>query len=154
MSETDAMQATDQGLDTDNVVRLPATLKENPTGAVADFVRKHPVMVIAGGLAIGAIAASLLPKGTGRKIAKRAVDLAETATTAGLLFGQQMLETAESASEEIRGRSHGLAERAESIGEEALHKVQGIVAPAGDAASRAGRKIADKAGELKSRLHR
>lgn len=152
MSDTDLHNS-------DNVVELPEQAGPEPVRTVTDFVRDHPLLVVAGGIAIGAIAASLLPRGAGRRIAKHAISLAELAGTAGALLGTRVRETAESAGSTLRESGDAVTERLGRLGEGASDRLGQL----GEAASaRAGKLIdpvegaaalvAKKAGELRSRI--
>ena len=69
----------------------------NAVQAVSEFAREHPLMMVAGGIAVGLIAGSLLPRGAGRAVARRASSLAEMGAAAAATLGANALEKAETA---------------------------------------------------------
>jgi hypothetical protein len=84
-------------------------------------------LLIAGGLAIGLLTAALLPRGTGRKLAKGAMAAAATGSEAGMALARQAREKAvagvESASETadaVRRRTAKVGESAASSGLELM----------------------------------
>lgn len=143
-----------------DIGKLPKGRQEGPASNVAQFVRDHPGLVVAGGLALGLVAGGLLARGSGSKLAKRAVSLAEIAGTAGLAFGRDALERAEDAGGELRKQGGALAGKA-GVGlrkqRDALTDKAGQLAgpaedaldTAHDAASRLLRKAFDLAGKLR-----
>jgi ElaB/YqjD/DUF883 family membrane-anchored ribosome-binding protein len=131
-----------------NVVKLPERQAEDAGKAVVDFVREHPAIAIAGGVAIGIAAAALLSRGSGRKLAKHALTLAEVASTAGIAFGRQAAERAEDAGGELRRKGGALAEKAGKLAAPAEEAVD----HASEAAHRLLRKAVDLAGELAGKL--
>ena len=50
----------------------------NAKEGISEMFHKHPAAFLAGGIVLGVIAGSLLPRGTGRRLAKGAVALAAT----------------------------------------------------------------------------
>ncbi len=62
-----------------------------------DFVKEHPIATVAGGLAIGAILAAIIP-GPGRRLSRRmgtrAVSLAALAAELGMTYGSGLLDSA------------------------------------------------------------
>ena len=136
-----------------NVVKLPERKSEEPGKAVVDFVRDHPGIVVAGGVALGLVAGALLSRGSGRKLAKHALTLAEVAGTASLALGRQAAERAEDAGSELRRRSgelaDGLADRAGKLRAPAEEAIDSAVDGASDAAQRLLRKAVELAGKLR-----
>jgi hypothetical protein len=125
-------------------------------GPALQFVREHPVMILAGGLAIGALAAALIPRGNRSKVTSRAAALAELATSAALSIGRDAWDRAETAGEGLRRSGQGAARRLESasdavldragrIGGAALERAERATAPARQAARSAGKRIAKTA---------
>lgn len=126
----------------------------DPLARAGHFVREHPVLVVAGGLAIGALAAALLPKGNRSRVLRRAVTLAEAASAASVLFGKQAWNKAEVAGQGIRERGGVAARGLERLGEAASDRLHDALESAGAAGSKAGKRIADTAGEVRARLRR
>lgn len=138
----------------DNVVALPRRNADNPARAVTDFVKEHPVLTVAGGVAVGVLVSALLPKGAARRAAGRAVTLAELAGAATAAFGRDAWDKAEDVGGELRERTAALgsaaAERAGRVREAAADRI----APAGDAASELVHRIADAASDFAARVRR
>jgi ElaB/YqjD/DUF883 family membrane-anchored ribosome-binding protein len=120
-----------------NVVNLPKR-GEAAAKTVSDFVREHPGAVVAGGAVLGLIAGTVLARGTGRKLARHALTIAEVAGTASLALGRQAAERAEDAGDVIADTAGKLAEPAEEA-----------VDAASEAAQRLLRKAIDLAGRLR-----
>ena len=129
-----------------NVVKLPEHKTEETGKAVADFAREHPGLMVAGGVALGFIAGTLLSRGNGRKLARHALTLAEAAGTASLALGRQARERAEDAGAGLRKQGSALAEKAGKLAAPAEEAVDN----AGDAAQRLLRKAVEMAGKLRS----
>ena len=152
------MTKTDGAHQSDNIVKLHEGASERAKG-VGNFVKDHPLLVVAGGIVLGAIAASLLPRGTGRKLAKQAVNLAEVAGTAGALLGSRVRDKAEETGSTLREQGGLVAERLERLGESASESIGklGGKASAGvekliDPVETVASKVVRKASELRSRV--
>lgn len=121
-----------------NADRSFADYARDARDGTTSFVKQHPIATIAGGLALGAIVASLLP-GPGRKMRKKAS--ARGAVMAGALadlaltFGSQFLDGAGKVAQAGQDRASDLGE---TIGDSAR-----------SASKSAGRTIDD----LRSRFH-
>jgi hypothetical protein len=126
-----------------NVVSLPQR-GEDAAKSVGNFVRDHPGAVVAGGVVLGLIAGSFLARGTGRKLARHALTLAEVAGTASLALGRQAADRAGDAGEAIVDGAGKLADRAGKLQEPAEDAV--------DAASEAAQRLLRKAVELAGKL--
>jgi hypothetical protein len=102
------------------------------------FVKEHPIATLAGGLALGAIVASLLP-GPGRRMRKKASArgalVAGTIADLALTYGAQFLDGAGKAAKAGQERASDLGE---TLGDSARSASRG-----------AGRTISD----LRSRFH-
>jgi hypothetical protein len=139
--------------------------RRDPAEALVRFVKDHPVAAVAGAVAIGAVVSALLPRRAGRKLAGRAAQLIEIASVAGLAFGRDAMERAESAGTGLRRQGEALADRAGTLGSNAAERVgrlggaaaeriEHLVAPAGRAAASAGSRISDRAAGLRKRIKR
>ena len=128
-----------------NVVKLPERKTENAGKAVVDFVREHPGMVVAGGVALGLVAGALLSRGSGRKLARHALALAEVAGTASIALGRQAMERAEDAGTGLRRQGEAIAEKAGKLTAPAEEAVD----TASEAAQRLLRKAVELAGKLR-----
>jgi len=143
MSKTDAESSG-------NVVEMPGRTREESAKAVVDFVRDHPLLVIAGGIAVGAVAAAFIPRGTTRRLARRAASLAEVAGTASVLLGSKVRDRAEAAGTELREQGSVMADRLERLGENASDRIGKI----GGAASSRVEKLMDPVESAASRVAR
>lgn len=94
------------------------------------LAREHPLLLIAGGLAVGVAISALFPKSPTRKIGRGALGIAATVAELGLSYGRQALETA--------GET---AEDAARTGKSKLAGLKGSLASKG---RKAARKIAEK----------
>ena len=127
-----------------NVVKLAARKSEDAGKAAVDFVREHPGLVVAGGVALGLVAGALLSRGGGKRLARHAMTLAEVAGTAGLALGRQAMERAEDAGTSLRQQGEVIAEKA--------GKLAGPAEEAVDSASEAAQRLLRKAVELAGKL--
>jgi hypothetical protein len=81
---------------------IPGAGEDRNRHPIARFVEEHPALTIAGGLALGALAAALLPRRNRALVAEKSSELAEAIGAASLMLYQQALDRAESAGEGIR----------------------------------------------------
>ncbi|MDE8653629.1 hypothetical protein [Novosphingobium album (ex Liu et al. 2023)] len=121
-----------------NVVALPVRPEPRPSDKVVAFVKQHPVLTIAGGLAVGAAAAALLNRRGTRKLAVRAFELAELAGTAALMLGRESWDKAETAGSGARRQAGIIAGQAEKLGEAAAHRAERLGASAWEKAGALG----------------
>lgn len=123
------------------------------------FVKEHPLATVAGGLALGAVIAALVP-GPGRRLRKKATKrgavLAGVIAELGATYGSQFLE---SASRAARAGQDRLGDLGDTIGDTARHLGRDAGSVAGDASDSArsvGREIGRKATrtvrDLRSRM--
>lgn len=78
---------------------------ENSTlDRLTTVAREHPLLVIAGGLAIGVAISTLIPRSPTRKLSKNAASLIATVAELGLAYGRQAFDSAEGASQPARER--------------------------------------------------
>lgn len=151
MSKTDSSTppATGTAPKGTNVVTLPAkAAQERPSTKVVAFVKRHPVITVAGGIAVGAAISALLPRRTSRKFLAKAADLAEAAGAAGVVFGKQAGDKAHDASVGARKQASILADKAEKVGDLAVLNFEKYGLAAVTAASALGHATAKKASRL------
>lgn len=65
-------------------------------------VREHPLLVIAGGLAIGIAISTLIPRSPTRKLSKNAIGLLTTVAELGIAYGRQAMDAADDVREPTR----------------------------------------------------
>jgi ElaB/YqjD/DUF883 family membrane-anchored ribosome-binding protein len=145
-----------------NVVPLPQ--KEQPVSAreqALAFVREHPVATIAGGLAVGAVAAALIPRRNRRYVARQGSLIADAIAAASASIAHQALSSIDTASTGVRRGAHAVATRAERAGDVVADKASGAAHAAYDRAQALlgrkpvptlGERIAARAGEIAGRL--
>jgi hypothetical protein len=161
MTKTDSRSGTSATKASGNVVKLSKQSKRDAPADAAEFVREHPLLVVAGGIALGAVAAALLPKGTTRRLARRAAGLAEVASAAGMLFGRRVRDAAAAGGSDLRERGEAMADRLERFGETASDRIDQLGGAAStrmgkliDPVESAAATVVRKAAELRSRARR
>ena len=154
-SETAPTQPTQTLPDTSasdgNVVKLPAA-PEKDQNEVVKFVKEHPVITIAGGLALGALAAALIPGRNRRYIARRSSAIADTITAASMSLASQAMSKAELAGAEISDTASKMASRANRIGHNAGDRVSRMIPSRRP--KTLSEKLAYRAGKISNKLHR
>ena len=132
-----------------NVVALPAKVAEpRPSDKVIAFVKRHPVITVAGGIAIGVAVSALLPRRASRKLLGKAVDLAEVAGAAGVVLGKQAGEKAHDVGVGARKQASVFAGKAEKAGDLAVLNLEKYGLAAVAAASALGKATAKRASRL------
>ncbi len=94
------------------------TRKRAPRNASAQdepsLLRQYPWLIVGGGIAVGALIAALMPRGTGRRLGKQAMAAAAIGTEAALAFSKQARDAASEAGREGLER---LGDLGETIGD-------------------------------------
>lgn len=75
---------------------------DRPDRPIARFVHEHPGMTIAGGIALGVLAAALIPRRNRNFVTKKSSALADAVSSAGLILYREALERAEKAGAGLR----------------------------------------------------
>lgn len=86
------MKQTDK--DGRKMVSQPASDGGQPSHPVSAFVQKHPGIAIAGGVAIGILAAALIPRRNRALVTRKSSALVETLGMTGLMLLRAALERA------------------------------------------------------------
>lgn len=129
-----------------NVVTLPAkVIEERPSDKVIAFVKRHPVITVAGGIALGVAVSALIPRRTSRKFLGKAVDLAEAAGAASVVLGKQAGDKAHDVGSGARKQASIFADKAEKAGDVAVHNLEKYGLAAVAAASALGKATAKRA---------
>jgi hypothetical protein len=129
-----------------NVVALPTRPEPaTPSEKALSFVKKHPVLTVAGGVAAGLVISALIPRSFSRKLAKRAMGLAEAGASAALAMGHDAVDAAEDGSKIARQKAIVLAHQAERLGEKAASKAERLGVAALGTASALGHAAAERA---------
>ncbi len=122
-------------------VALPAQVENDQRRPISKFVHEHPVMTIAGGIAIGIAAAALIPKSNRQKVVGKASKWSGIVSTAALAMAREALERADSAREDLR-------RQADSIG----GNVTALSGRAADRATQTGQTIVRKVSDIGAKL--
>lgn len=125
--------------------RLP---EGEPPEGVSGLVADYPGLAIAAGLGIGLLAGALLPRSTGRKLARGAVFLASTGGELGLAFGKQALQAADEATRDGREK---LSETASEVATAVADRATELGHKAADAGRNAGARAQRLAGDASGR---
>ncbi|HUD27384.1 MAG TPA: hypothetical protein VMQ93_00835 [Novosphingobium sp.] len=145
-TDTNTPASTGTAPKSTNVVTLSAkAAQERPSDKVVAFVKRHPVITVAGGIAIGVAVSALIPRKASRKLIGKAVDLAEVAGAAGVVFGKQAGERAHAVSVGARKQASVFAHKAEHAGGVAAVNLEKYGLAAVAAASALGRATAKRA---------
>ncbi|EJU13948.1 hypothetical protein LH128_06147 [Sphingomonas sp. LH128] len=132
-----------------NVVALPAKIAEpTPSDKVIAFVKKHPVLTVAGGVAVGVAVSALLPRRVSRRIVARTLDLAEAAGTASVVLGRKVGDKAHDIGIDARKQASKFADSAEKASDLAILNLEKYGLAAVGAASALGRATARRASRL------
>jgi hypothetical protein len=127
---------------TSNIVALPSRPEPvTATEKALGFVKEHPVLTIAGGLAAGLLISSLIPRRANRGLTKRALRIAEAGAAAALSFGQDTYDRAEDGGILARKKAKAFGKQAEKLGDRAAARAEKL---ASSAAARA-EKLSGKA---------
>lgn len=141
--------AMNEGNALTNVVPLPKRPEPTtPVEKVVQFVKEHPVLTIAGGVAAGLLISSVLPRRANRGLSKRALRLAEAGAAAALSFGHDTLDKAEDGGLLARKKAKVLARQAEKFGERASARAEKLGAVAAERAERLSTSAVTKAERL------
>jgi hypothetical protein len=132
-----------------NVVPLPAAVEEpRPSEKIVSFVKRHPVLTVAGAVIAGAAVSALLPRKTGRRVFSKALSAAEAAGAATLMFGRETGEKAQALGHDAREQASFLGDKAGKAGHLAAERLEKAGFAALATASALGRATARRANEL------
>jgi hypothetical protein len=93
------------------------------TDSVTGFARAHPLLVIAGGLAIGVALSTLIPRSPTRKLSRKTVAFLASVAEMGLAYGREALEAAEEAGRQGKAKVAELSSTARDKLTDALEQV-------------------------------
>lgn len=127
------------------VVPIRPTSEESPSRKVVAFVKRHPVLVVAGGIAAGALVSALLPRRVTRKAMTRTLELAEAAGGAAAIFGRNVSDKAHDFGIGAKREASHFADRAEKAGGAAAERLERYGLAALAAAGALGRATAERA---------
>jgi len=105
MNTNEESTATIEEGDSGDQPVLPTADQQPIHQQAAQFARQHPVITVAGGLAIGALAAALIPDRNRKYIARQSSQLAEAITATGAAIAQQAASQASSAGSTLRDQA-------------------------------------------------
>ena len=151
-------------------------VEERPSEKIVAFVKDHPMVLIAGGIAVGALATALLPRPIRGRVTRRAMSLAEIAGTAALALGNDLddgahefgrnvrtkakryarssAKASESTIDQVEAASEKAAKRLEKLGVAALTSASAISRSATKRAEKFGGEVADESGRLMKRARK
>lgn len=155
--DTSPPTATGKGA---NVVALPAKIAEpKPSDKVIAFVKKHPVLTVAGSVAVGVAVSALLPRRVSRRIVARTLDLAEAAGAASVVLGRKAGDKAHDIGIDARKQASKFADRAEKTSDLAILNLEkyglaavGVASALGRATARRASRLGDAAADTANRL--
>jgi hypothetical protein len=138
-TETTIVPGSNAEATSTNVVALPHCPEPTtPSEKALSFVKKHPVLTVAGGLAVGFAISALFPRKASRKLSSRAYRLAEAGAAAALSFGQDALDKAEDGGIVARKKASLFAGQAEKLTERAAARAEKLGGRAVSGAERLG----------------
>ena len=117
MSDEDAVETQFEGGTIDDAAPQPTDEESQKGHPIAQFVHDHPLITIAGGLAVGAAAASLIPRRNREKVTRTANNWKGAAGAAAMALIQQALEKAEETSDIVKQRAGNVGPHPEAMGE-------------------------------------
>lgn len=172
-NDTTTPETSENSADPTNVVPLnTGSATPGVSEKIVGFVKKHPVLTVAGGVVAGVAVSALLPRKTGRRLLGRAVHLAEAAGTASMVLGRGASEKAHDLGANAKRKASVMTSQVEDAGEATAARLEkfGLAAIAaasalgratakraemiGETAADKGHKIVDIAGGLKQRIRR
>ena len=124
------------------------TASERPSTKVIAFVKKHPVLMVAGAVAAGVAVSAMLPRKTSRRFLGKALHLAEATGAAGMIFGREAKDAGKQLGRNARRQASWLGHRAESAGGATAAQLEKFGVAALAAASALGRSTTERAGKL------
>lgn len=121
---------------------------ERPSEKVVAFVKRHPVLMVAGAVAAGVAVSAILPRKTSRRVLGKALHLAEATGAAGMIFGREAKDTGKLLRRSARKQASALGHRTEAAGNVTAVQLEKFGVAALAAASALGRTTAARAGKL------
>lgn len=121
--------------------RLPDA---DPPEQFSSLIGEYPGLAIAAGLGLGLLAGAILPRNTGRKLARGVFFLASTGGELGLVLGKQALTKVDDATRDSREKLTGTAM-------DVAHKAADVSRDVASKAADAGRKAGHVAGDASER---
>lgn len=127
--------------------RAEAAQAESATDRVTALVRDHPLLLLAGGLAVGVALSTLVPRSPTRKLSKKSLAFLGTAAELGMAYGREAFDVVNEATEDAR--RDGKAKLAK-FGDKAKERAVDLGGVAADLGGTAKDKAADKLASLRS----
>ena len=143
---------------------------QRPSARALAFAKRHPVLTVAGAIAVGAALSAFVPRRASRKLLGKALAVAEAAGAAGILSDLKAGETTKEMGRAARRRVSILGDKAEDAREATARQLEryGLAAltaastlgkataarasQLGDAASDRARQVRELAGDVRSRI--
>ncbi len=143
MSDENAVDTELEGGTIDSADSQPVDDESEKGHPIAQFVHDHPLITIAGGLAVGAAAAALIPRKNREKVTRAASHWKEAAGAAAVALIQQALEKAEETGDIVKRQAGNVGAHLETIGEKTSAK-----------AGQAGERIVETASQIRKLIQR
>jgi hypothetical protein len=100
----------------------------SPADRVTSFAREHPILLIAGGLAIGIAVSALVPRSPTRRFSKKTAAFLATVAELGIAYGREALEAAEEAGRQGKDKLAELSSTAKDKAGDQLERVSALIA--------------------------
>lgn len=92
---------------------------------VTSFAREHPLLLIAGGLAVGAVVSTLIPRSPTRKLSKKTIAFLASMAEFGLAYGREAMEAAEEAAQQGKAKLTELSSTAKEKLTDVVEEITG-----------------------------
>lgn len=149
MTKTDLTKAPATSTAATNVVPLPATQAEpRPSEKIISFVKRHPVIMVAGAVTAGIVVSAIIPRKKSRKLLSKAISLAEAAGATTIVFGREAGHQAHRFGDSAIKQATRLGHQAEHVGHEAAQRIEKYGLAAYGAATAMGKSTAHKTEKL------
>lgn len=147
-ADTQITPTTDSVALTNVVALSKRPAPTSPSEKAMVFVKEHPVLTIAGGLAAGLLISALIPRRANRSLSKRALRIAEAGAAAALSFGQDAADKAEDGGVFAKKKVSLFAHQVERFGEHASARAEKYGSIAAERAERLSASAVTKAERL------
>jgi hypothetical protein len=107
--------------------REEAERAAGPADRVTSFAREHPLLLIAGGLAVGIALSTLIPRSPTRKLSKKTAAFLATVAELGLAYGREAMEAAEEAGRQGKDKLAELSSTAKDKAGDQLERVSALI---------------------------
>lgn len=130
--------------ETTNATTNSASPAAGPAGMTVSFIKRHPVLTVAGAIVAGVAVSALVPRKAGRRFLGKALHLAEATGAAGALAGLGNGKKAHA----IKHVAATLGNRTEEAGQATARQLEKFGLAALAAAGALGKATSDRAGKM------